>query len=98
MSRTERYLQLLGIWLAVYPSVLALSYFLDWVELDWPLWAEILISTALTVPLISFVAVPLVKLAIARLEGTTRGELAMREARDMTEEDEDVPATAGQEG
>lgn len=71
-----------------------MSYFLARLELDSPLRAEILISTALTVPLIGFAAVPLVEVAIARLEGPTRGGLAKREARDMAEDDEDAGASA----
>lgn len=81
MTRKERALELIGIWLAVYPSVLLMSYILDWLGLGWPMWAEIMISTALTVPLISFVAVPKVRGAIATAENTTPADLARREAR-----------------
>ena len=81
MTTKERLLELLGIWLAVYPSVLLMSYFIQWLELGWPMWAEIMVSTALTVPLISFVAVPKVRGAIAAAEDTTPADLARREAR-----------------
>jgi antibiotic biosynthesis monooxygenase (ABM) superfamily enzyme len=81
MTRRERLLELLGIWLAVYPSVLLMSYLLQWIGLGWPMWAEIMFSTALTVPLISFVAVPKVRGAIAAAEDTTPADLARREAR-----------------
>jgi hypothetical protein len=81
MTSRERLLELIGIWLAVYPSVLLMSYFFRWLGLGWPMWAEIMFSTALTVPLISFVAVPKVRAAIAAAEDTTPADLARREAR-----------------
>ena len=80
MTTRERLLELFGIWLAVYPSVLLMSYVLEWLGLGWPMWAEIMVSTALTVPLISFVAVPKVRGAIAAAEHTTAADLARREA------------------
>ena len=80
MTTRERLLELLGIWLAVYPSVLLMSYAFRWLDADWPMWAEIMFSTALTVPLISFVAVPKVRGAIAAAEDTTAADLARREA------------------
>ena len=81
MTTKERLLELLGIWLAVYPSVLLMSYAFRWLEIGWPMWAEILFSTALTVPLISFVAVPRVRGAIATAEDTTPADLVRREAQ-----------------
>jgi antibiotic biosynthesis monooxygenase (ABM) superfamily enzyme len=81
MNKRERTLELLGIWLAVYPSVLLMSYVFEWLRLGWPMWAEIMFSTALTVPLISFVAVPKVRGAIATAENTTPSDLARREAQ-----------------
>ncbi len=81
MTTKERLLELFGIWLAVYPSVLLMSYLIGWLGLGWPMWAEIMVSTALTVPLISFVAVPKVRGAIAAAENTTASDLARREAR-----------------
>ena len=87
MTTKERLLELLGIWLAVYPSVLVMSYALQWLELGWPMWAEIMFSTALTVPLISFVAVPKVRGAIAAAERTTPADLARREARKAEEQE-----------
>ncbi len=91
MTTKERLLELLGIWLAVYPSVLLMSYVLQWLELGWPMWAEIMFSTALTVPLISFIAVPKVRGAIATAENTTPADLARREAR-KAERKEGAPA------
>jgi antibiotic biosynthesis monooxygenase (ABM) superfamily enzyme len=64
-----------GVWLAVYPSVLGTSYGIDALALALPLWLEILVSTALTVPLISYVAVPALKTAIAKAEGKDRQEM-----------------------
>ncbi len=64
-----------GVWLAVYPSVLGTSYGIDALALEMPLWLEILVSTALTVPLISYVAVPFLKTVIARAEGKDPEEL-----------------------
>jgi antibiotic biosynthesis monooxygenase (ABM) superfamily enzyme len=64
-----------GVWLAVYPSVLLISMAIDWLGLDLALWLEILFSTALTVPLISYVAVPALKSAIAKAEGKDPSEL-----------------------
>jgi antibiotic biosynthesis monooxygenase (ABM) superfamily enzyme len=87
MTAKERLLELLGIWLAVYPSVLLMSYALQWLELGWPMWLEILFSTTLTVPLISFVAVPRVRGAIAAAEDTTPADLARREARKVEEQE-----------
>jgi antibiotic biosynthesis monooxygenase (ABM) superfamily enzyme len=65
----------LGVWLAVYPSVLGTSYGIDALALELPLWLEILVSTAFTVPLISYVAVPLLKSLIAKAEGKEPSEL-----------------------
>ena len=87
MTIKERLLELLGIWLAVYPSVLLMSYVLQWLGLGWPMWLEIMFSTALTVPLISFVAVPKVRAAIAAAEDTTPADLARREARTIEEQE-----------
>jgi antibiotic biosynthesis monooxygenase (ABM) superfamily enzyme len=87
MTTKERLLELFGIWLAVYPSVLLMSYVLQWLGLGWPIWAEIMFSTALTVPLISFVAVPKVRGAIAAAENTTPADLARREARKAEEQE-----------
>lgn len=75
MNAKEQAVLNFGVWLAVYPSVLGTSYGIDALALDLPLWLEILVSTALTVPLISYVAVPLLKSVIARAEGKDPEEL-----------------------
>lgn len=75
MSRRERIVLNIGIWLCVYPSVLAVTGLFEWLQLDLDLWLEILLSTALTVPLISYIAVPAVKKLMARAEGKDEAEL-----------------------
>ena len=74
-------LQLL-IWLCVYPAVLVVSYGFDWLGIDWPMWAEIGVSTALTVPLIGLVAAPHVEKLIAAARGESLAELKADEARE----------------
>lgn len=75
MNTREQAILNFGVWLAVYPSVLGTSYAIEAPALKLPLWLEILVSTALTVPLISYVAVPLLKTLIARAEGKDPPEL-----------------------
>jgi len=57
---------MLGVWLGVYPSVLILTYLLK--PLGLPTWLSVLVSTSMTVPLITFVVVPLSRGAIARID------------------------------
>lgn len=68
MTWKERVAITFGIWLCVYPSVLAMSWLLDATGWNLPMWLEILISTAVSVPLISFVAVPTVKKVVTAAE------------------------------
>lgn len=75
MSRRERIVLNIGIWLCVYPSVMATTGLIQYLQLDLDLWLEILLSTALTVPLISYVAVPAVKKLMAKAEGKDEAEL-----------------------
>lgn len=70
------------IWACVYPGVLALSYVFQWLDAGWPLWAELAVSTALTVPLISVVAAPQVERVVAAVRGQTPAELKLEEARE----------------
>ena len=86
MSRTETLLQLFLVWLAVYPSVTFFSYALGWIGLSAPLFVEILISTALTVPLITFVVQPIIFRRIARMRGERPSELMRREADEKAQE------------
>lgn len=81
MSPRDRILYIFLIWLCVYPGVLGVTYAFIWLGIDLPLWAEILISTAVTVPLISFVALPMIERAIARLNAETVAELKRDQAR-----------------
>ncbi|WP_420393992.1 hypothetical protein [Acuticoccus sp.] len=57
---------MLGVWLGVYPAVLVLTYALD--PLDLATWLSVLISTSVTVPLITFLVVPLCREAIAHMD------------------------------
>ncbi len=70
------------IWACVYPSVLVFSYGFKWLGIDVPLWAEIGISTALSVPLISTLCTPRIEAAIAKAEGETPADLKMRQAEE----------------
>ena len=80
MSRKETTIQLFLVWLAVYPSVLAFTYGMRWLGLALPLPLEILISTALTVPLITFVAQPVIERRMARARGESPADLKRRQA------------------
>lgn len=62
----ERFYLMVGVWLAIYPSVTALTYLTE--PAPWPLFAKTLLTTLLTVPLITFVVVPWVKKLIAKVE------------------------------
>ena len=79
MTWKEQTALILGVWVFVYASVLGMSYVMDWLQLDLPRWARLMGSTALTVPFISFVAVPAVKRMIARAERKSLAELEKRE-------------------
>ncbi len=54
----ERVFMMIGIWLAVYPTVTGLTYLTS--GLDVPTYVRTFITTILTVPLITFVVTPLV--------------------------------------
>jgi antibiotic biosynthesis monooxygenase (ABM) superfamily enzyme len=57
------------VWLSVYPSVLGMNYLLEAVGLgDLPLPVTVLLTTAVTVPLIEFVVIPRVKKGVAKAE------------------------------
>jgi antibiotic biosynthesis monooxygenase (ABM) superfamily enzyme len=86
MSRKETLLQLFLVWLGVYPSVLVFTYGMRWLGITVPLPVEILISTALTVPLITFVVQPIIFRRIARMRGESPAELMRREAEDKARE------------
>lgn len=81
MTGREKAFLIFMIWLAVYPSVLLMSYALGWIAPGWPLWLEILVSTLATVPLISLLAAPKVEALIAKARGQSPAELKLDEAR-----------------
>lgn len=82
MSWRETAIKNFLIWLAVYPSVCVLTYAFEWLDWGAPIWLETLLSTALVVPLISFVAEPLIQRRMARAHGESVADLKRREARD----------------
>ena len=83
MTTREQVMLIFLIWLCVYPSVLIFSYLFIWFDIDVPHWLEILVSTALTVPLISLVASPRVEAMIARARGETLAQFKRDQAREV---------------
>lgn len=79
MSWKEQLAMTVGVWAFVYVSVLGMSWAIDALQLDLQRWLRLMVSTALTVPFISFVAVPAVKRLIARAERRSVAELEGRE-------------------
>ncbi len=91
MNAREQAILIFLIWLCVYPGVLIFSYGFIWLGIDVPLWLEILISTAVTVPLISLVAAPRVEKLLAAARHETLAEFKMDQAREADGPDpEDV--------
>jgi len=82
MSRKETAIQIFLVWLAVYPSVTIFSYAFGWLGIDWPLYLEILVSTALTVPLVTLVVLPIIFRRIARMRGESPAALKHRQAEE----------------
>lgn len=70
------------IWVFVYPGVLLVTYVFRWLGIDLALWLELAVSTALTVPLISLVAAPVVERIVAASRGQTPAELKLDQARE----------------
>ncbi|UWQ20218.1 hypothetical protein [Jannaschia sp. W003] len=65
--QTRHRLMLMGlIWLAVYPTVTLMTYLTG--DLEVPTFVRTLITTALTVPLITYLVVPNAKSLIARAD------------------------------
>jgi antibiotic biosynthesis monooxygenase (ABM) superfamily enzyme len=62
----DRLRLMLGVWLGVYPAVLVLTYAME--PLDWPLYASTFVSTLITIPLITYIVVPLSREAIASVD------------------------------
>ena len=71
---------ILATWACVYPGVLLCVYGFKWLGIDVALWLQILVSTALTVPLINLVALPRVEKLIAAARGESPAELKRDEA------------------
>jgi len=86
MSRQETLLQLVLVWFAVYPSVTFPSHALGRIGLSAPLFPEILISTALTVPLSNFVVQPTIFRRVARMRGERPPEPMRRRAGEAPRE------------
>lgn len=70
------------VWLFVYPGVMLVTWAFQWIGFAPAQWIEVGISTALTVPLISFVAVPVVERIVAAYRDETPAEMKVAEARD----------------
>ena len=70
------------IWVCVFPGVLLITYLFRWIGLDLDLWLEILLSTALTVPLITVVAAPQVEKLVAAVHDQTLAQLKRDQARE----------------
>ena len=62
----DRFRLMIGVWLGVYPAVLVISYLLQ--PLEWPLYLSTFVSTLITVPLITYIVVPLCFDAIAAMD------------------------------
>lgn len=86
MSWWDKLMMSCLIWLCVFPGVLAITYLFRWTELELDLWLEILVSTALTVPLITVVAAPRVEKLIAAAHHKTLAELKRDQAEEAEEE------------
>jgi antibiotic biosynthesis monooxygenase (ABM) superfamily enzyme len=70
------------IWAFVFPGVLLMSYAFRWLGIEVALWLELAISTAVTVPLISLVAAPLVERIVAAAKGQSASEFKLDQARE----------------
>lgn len=68
MTGKEQAAMIFGVWAFVYASVLGFDFLLAYLGIELEFWLETLISTFLTVPFITYVAVPWVKRLIARAE------------------------------
>ena len=77
----ERLLLVVSVWLCVFPGVTLFSYVFRWLQLEWPVWLEIMVSTAFTVPLISLLIVPRVERLIAMARHESLAEFRVEQAR-----------------
>ncbi len=70
------------IWACVYPGVLVVTWLFQFFGLEFALWLELLLSTAITVPLISLLAAPQMERVLAAMKGETAAELKVDQARE----------------
>jgi hypothetical protein len=70
------------IWICVYPGVLAVTWLFQVLGLEFDLWLELLLSTAITVPLISLLAAPQMERVLAAMKGESPAELKLDQARE----------------
>lgn len=84
MSLFDRIILIAAIWACVYPGVLIFSYAFEWLDIEWPIYVRIAISTACTVPLISLVIIPRIEAAIADARNKSPSELKMEQARESS--------------
>lgn len=75
------------IWVCVFPGVLLITYLFRWIGLELDLWLEILLSTALTVPLITVVAAPQVEKLVAAAHDQTLAQLKMAQAKEAEQKE-----------
>ncbi|ETX29478.1 hypothetical protein [Roseivivax isoporae] len=80
MTRSQRLLFILLVWLAVYPGVLIFAELVAWIAPGAPVWLRILLSTAVTVPTISLVVLPRVTRLVAAAKGQSVADLKRAEA------------------
>jgi antibiotic biosynthesis monooxygenase (ABM) superfamily enzyme len=71
------------VWICVYPAVLLMTYVFEWLRIDLPRWLELMVSTAVSVPLISICAVPWVERVVAAVRHQTPAELKLDQARQV---------------
>lgn len=45
-------------WLGLFPALLAVSYAFEWAPIDPPLWAKLLMETAVLVPFLNYIVTP----------------------------------------
>lgn len=82
MKRRDKWMLTALIWICVFPCVLFITYCFEWLSIQAPTWARILISTAFTVPFIEFVVTPRVERLIADARDETRSEMLASKAED----------------
>lgn len=86
MTRRESLALVALIWSGVFPSVLVITYAFQWLEIDAPTWARVMVSTLFTVPFIEFVILPRVQRLIAAARDDSRAELLADQARDASDD------------